>query len=142
MPYLQWMAKSKVLSGVHGFSWRKKWQESQRHWSGIKCTIASSPSLWPNISISKTGFWIFIFFFTSFQYRIALILNLRDNNRGFMNHQSVFRLRKPRCNTRSLFTKQQVWCPEYGTLRRAYYGYMIFYAISFKILVPKWNSLG
>lgn len=79
----------------------------------------------------------FFFFFTSFQYRIALLLNLRDNNRGFMNHQSVFRLRKPRCNTRSLFTKQQVWCPEYGTLRRAYYGYTIFYAISFKILVPK-----
>lgn len=36
----------------------------------------------------------FFFFFTSFQYRIALLLNLRDNNRGFMNHQSVFRLRK------------------------------------------------
>lgn len=49
----------------------------------------------------------FFFFFTSFQYRIALLLNLRDNNRGFMNHQSVFRLRKPRCYTRSLFTKQQ-----------------------------------
>lgn len=32
------------------------------------------------------------FFFTSFQYGIALLLDLRDNNRGFMNYQSEFRL--------------------------------------------------
>lgn len=25
-----------------------------------------------------------------------------------------------------------VWCPENGALRRAHYGYTIFYAISFK----------
>lgn len=36
------------------------------------------------------------FFFTSFQYGIALLLDLRDNNRGFMNYQSEFRLWKPR----------------------------------------------
>lgn len=132
MPYPQWMAKSKVPWGVHGFSWRKRSQESRRRWSGIKCTIKSSPSLGRILRFNEKTVLNFFsqVFNTELHYSWICAITtegLWTISRNFVSesHASCMLYHK-------LVYQTAVWCPENGALRRAHYGYTIFYAISFK----------
>lgn len=141
MPYPQWMAKSKVPWGVHGFSWRKRSQESRRRWSGIKCTIKSSPSLWRILRFNEKTVLNFFsqVFNTELHYSWICAITtegLWTISRNFVSesHASCMLYHK-------LVTKQQC-----GAQKTEHWGERITvtrYSTQYhsKILVPKWNSL-